>query len=102
MLDVPLVTSAMTCCAVRVPALLTAAVLCLSACSSSSNNEGSADGSGTDASTSPSPGSTTSNGVELTDQGARLDFGQSATVAHRAAGESSVLRLSVKSPSRAL
>src|SRR3954470_24748141 len=96
MLDVPLVTSAMTTCAVRVPALLTAAVLCLSACSSS-NNEGSADGSGTDASTSPSPGSTTSNGVELTDQGARLDFGQSATVAHRAAGESSVLRLSVKS-----
>lgn len=86
-------TSALTSRAVRVPAVLLAAALFLSSCS------GSGDGSGSDAdaSTSPSPSATNSDGVELTGQGTRLDYGESATVSHKAAGESAILELTVKS-----
>jgi hypothetical protein len=85
--------------AVEVPAVLTAAaltaaVLSLSACSSSDNASGSS--SNTSAAGSPSP-SASADGVALTDPGTRLGFGESATVEHRVAGESSILKLTVKS-----
>ena len=88
------VTSDMTRRAVQVPAALVAAVLFLSSCSSDDSS------SSATPSSSQSPSETSPSGVALTDQGTRLDFGESATVAHRQAGEEGVLKLTVDSATK--
>src|SRR4051812_25683242 len=91
MWGVPSVTSALTSRAVQMLAVLKTAVLSLSACN------GSGDTSATEPSSSQSPSATTPSGAELTQPGTRLDFGESATVAHSAAGSEGILKLTVKS-----
>jgi hypothetical protein len=85
--------------ALSLVALTTAGALVLSGCTSDSGGSKSAATSSAAASSSPSPSSavTVPDGIELTDQGATLSFGEPANVILESGSRGTILRLTVRS-----
>jgi hypothetical protein len=89
-----------------VPAVVASAALVLAGCSDGTAGDGGAGGGAEAATPTPTPTPTPSttvdvpDGVELTEPGAQLAFGQRATVAHEAGGETGLLSMRVDSATK--
>ena len=93
-----------------VPAVVATAALVLAGCSDDTGGDGGGGGDGTGdgggaaeaATPTPTPSTTIDvpDGVELTEPGAQLEFGQRATVAHEAGRETGLLSMRVDSATK--